>query len=417
MMIRLVPIAVLMTLLLPPASYVATRTTSYTGGLLFCALAWLLAGLATGPKPYVVKKSEVYSLAMLAGLILLLTLHVVISNLTVGGVNFIRFFGSCLVLAVMVMSARFAARKLESVPVEQLVQTANLALAALTLIGIAAALGVPALGPQGSTEKAVVIFAEPSHFCLAYVPILMFRVSVAKPSTQALLTAMALGLALILESLTMVASVMLVVALLLRRTPLVLMMCVLAAAVVTLDLTYYSSRLVFSSESDNLSTLVLLQGWESAILGFQATSGIGVGFQQFGFAGPIGDIAEKVAELLGGEYTNLHDGGSTATKLIGEFGILGIAGILLFVRIALRGARYVRRSQSQPPQQRDVRVLFYYSYVIAFCIELFLRGIGYFSPGGFLALVALLSLASRKRVRSGTPPEFANAIGTTSIAT
>lgn len=372
-----------------------------TIGLLICALMWSLVGLATGKKPYVLPKSDVYPLAaMLAGM-LLLTLHAIISNLQIGGIDFGRFSVSCVILAVLLIGAHFAARKLDRTPVADLVRAASLALGTLTLLGLAAALGAPAIGPQAS-PKAVVVFAEPSHFALAYLPILLFRVSVAKRLTQVLLLGMAFALAIVLQSLTMIAGLLIVAALLLRSLPLALMVATLAAGSLAVDLTYYSSRLAFSSDTTNLSTLVFLQGWENAILNFKETAGIGVGFQQFGIAGSIGGMADKIVEILGSNIS-LRDGGSTSTKLIGEFGVLGIVAILALVRVIGRGAQYFRKCQLQSPASRDQRSLFFYSFLVTYAIELFVRGAGYFSLGSFLAAVALISLSRRGVARSTAP--------------
>jgi hypothetical protein len=361
-------------------------------------LMWSLFALATGRQPYVLPKSDLYPLAALLSVIALLTVHAIISNLQIGGVDFGRFAASCAILTVLLAGAHFAARKLERTSVADLVRAANLALGTLTLLGFAAALGAPPIGPQAS-PKAVIVFAEPSHFALAYLPILLFRISIAKRHSQILLLAMAFALAIGLQSLTMIAGLLLVSALLLRSISLAIALVILAAGSLAVDLTYYSSRLAFSSDTTNLSTLVFLQGWENAILNFGETAGIGVGFQQFGIAGSIGGMADKIVEILGSNIS-LRDGGSTSTKLIGEFGVLGIVAIVALVRIIARGALYLRRCQRQPARLRDQRSLFFYSFLVTYTIELFVRGTGYFAPGSFFAAIALISLWRHKPARA-----------------
>jgi len=399
-MLRVVPIAFMLTLFLPPALYVASPVSSVTTGLLLCAVGWILVTLATSSKPYMLRKSDGYLLGMIAVVIALMAIHAFISNRLTAGVSFSRFATSCVILTFTVVGARFAARKLADTPTVRLVEAADLTLGLLALLGIAALLGVPAIGAQASA-KSVVIFAEPSHFALACIPVLMFRVSIAKRSTQLLLIGAAMVFALFVQSLILLAGTLLVAFVLLRRTHLILMTGVLAAVAVTLDVTYYSSRLVFSADTDNLSALVLMQGWENAILAFRATASLGVGFQQLGIAGPIGDTAEKIFTLLGGTYINLRDGGSTAAKLIGEFGVLGMAILAFLLRKILGAIKQVRRAQLLPAAHRDVRKLFYCSMIISFAVELFLRGTGYFSPGSFLAFIALTSLPALERSKQG----------------
>jgi hypothetical protein len=165
-----------------------------------------------------------------------------------------------------------------------------------------------------------------------------------------------------------------------------------------LDLSYYGERLYLSSESSNLSTLVFLQGWENAVHNFIETHGFGVGFQQFGIAGTTGEVTQRIARMLNGSTINLMDGGTTGSKLIGEFGIMGVLLVAAFVVAAGRGIRFIRAEQALPPARRDVRRIFFCSLIATYLFELFIRGVGYFDSGCFLALVALIGLA-----RSGKP--------------
>jgi hypothetical protein len=232
---------------------------------------------------------------------------------------------------------------------------------------------------------------------------LLFRAAVARRRTQWLLIGTAALLAGLLQNLTMVAGILIVAALLLRHASLVFAMLIVAIGAFTLDITYYSERLTLSPDSANFSVLVFLQGWENAVLNFQETHGLGVGFQQFGIAGSVGEIADKIAAMLEGDYINLLDGGSTATKLIGEFGVFGIAALLAYFTVVLRGVAYIRAAQRRPAAERDYRRIFFYSLIISYTFELTIRGVGYFSSGGFLAVAALIAIyRSRKSQEAAT---------------
>jgi hypothetical protein len=398
--IRITSITVLLTLILPTTVYLLFSTSSMSAGLLVCALAWSFVGMAGGDKPFILKKADSYAIALMVAGIAFLTAHVLISELQLGRVDFTRFFFSSALLLLVWIGAHFAAAKLIRVPTIELVTAANVALTILTLLGIAAAAGVPAIGGRG-LPKPVVIFSEPSHFALSYLPMLLFRVAIGNRTTQLLLIGVALCLAIILQSFTMVAGILIISGLVLRRISLVVMMTAVALAAFTLDLTYYSDRVSLSSDTTNISVLVFMQGWENAVLNFQETHGLGVGFQQFGVAGSIGDISNKIAELLGGEYINLLDGGSTATKLVAEFGVVGVLALLVFMKAVFRGIRFIRKAQSLSPSHRDQRSIFFYSLITSYSLEVWIRGLGYFSPGGFLALVGLMALyGSNKRKES-----------------
>jgi hypothetical protein len=376
-------------------------------GVLFCAVIWIFVALTTGPRPFTLARSDASRLAMLLIVVGLLTGHVLVTSLQVGATDFGRFFSSCGSLLMLCIAAHFAATAVTRLSAKQLDRATGVAWLLLTLIGFAAAAGVPPIGPQTSV-KPVVIFSEPSHFALAYLPMLLCRVAVARRFSQVLLMGTALMLAALLQSLTLVAGIVVLSVLLFRGVWLAGLIIAVAGAAATLDLTYYSSRLTFESDTINVSTLVFLQGWENAVLDFLQTDGLGVGFQQFGIAGSLGELTYRIAAILGGSYINLLDGGSTAPKVIGEFGVAGILMLVAYIRQAARGCSFIRQAQSLPPTRRDQKMIFYHSLIITYSFELFVRGYGYFSPGGLLALTALLCL-----YRSSQPEELSAVTGAT----
>jgi hypothetical protein len=397
-MIRLIPVMLLLTVTAPSTIDTLFSATSVTPGLLPCALLWTFLGLSGGGAPYALERADVQRLCGVLLVIALLAIHLMISTFEVQGADFFRFYGSCAILLLVWTGATFAARTFTRATNSNLIAAADLVLVCLSFLAIAAIAGVPAVGPV-TAAKGVVIFPEPSHFALSYLPLLMFRVSVSTRSTQYVLLAIALAIAGILQNLTMVVGLLDISTLMLRRGSLLLMLGTVGLAASTLDISYYLGRLDLTTDTTNISALVFLQGWQNAILNLSQTHGVGVGFQQFGIVGSLGDISYRIADYLGGLYLNLRDGGSTAAKLVGEFGVFGIALLLAYLLLALRSVRYLRAAQSLPVTERDPRALFLHSLVLSFLFELFMRGLGYFSPGGFLALAALLALQRRHSAR------------------
>jgi hypothetical protein len=377
-------------------------------GLALAALVWMMTFLAGSEPAYTLRRIDGYFLAWPLAVIVFFSLHILASSLQIGGHDAGRFVVSCMIFLFVCAGAHFASKQLLGVQTSRLVRASNDVLLLLAALTLAAAAGVPEVGPRIHT-KPVVIFAEPSHLALAMLPVLLFQTAVSRRSTQFVLIGAALFIAATLQNLTLVAGTLFVAALLLRQTLLMLLLLIpLLATGLVMDLSYYSDRLTLSSDSTNVSTLVFLQGWENAILNFNDTHGLGVGFQQFGIAGSIGDIADKITFLLSGVSISLLDGGTTATKLIGEFGVFGILFLIGFVVIATRSILYLRRSQALPPASRDIRRIFFCSMIATYTIELFIRGTGYFSAGGFLALVSIISLA-----RAGWRPLTVQRIATT----
>jgi hypothetical protein len=390
--IRITPLALILTLLLPTTIVVLVPNISASIGLMAAAIFWFVAAFIGGTQPYMLQRSDAAFLALPLSVVTMLSAHVAISNVLVEGVDFGRFAGSCAILMALFIGAHFASNKLLGVPDNAIVRAADLVLVILAILGVAAAAGAPSIGPPGVHDKPVIIFGEPSHFALAALPLLMFRTAISRKSSQFLLLGGALTFAATLQNLTMVVGVLGIAAVVMRQTLLLLLLTPVAGAGLVLDITYYAERLALSSDSNNLTTLVFLQGWQNAILNFGETRGFGLGFQQFGIAGSTGDIAQKINQMLSGNSISLLDGGTTATKLIGEFGVFGILLLILLVIAAIRSALFIRRSQTLPSAGRDVKRLFFCALITTYLVELFIRGVGYFSPGGFLALVSVLSL-------------------------
>ena len=162
---------------------------------------------------------------------------------------------------------------------------------------------------------------------------------------------------------------------------------------------YFSSRLSFE-DSQNLTTLVWLQGWQLAYLNFMDTSGIGLGFQMLGKSTTsYGNITDIMSSLLnGGQALNTEDGGFLVAKLIAEFGFVGIFIVLFYsfflVKIVYRLRKLYKK---QLLTDYEKRKLLAYGIIFSFFVEMFLRGYGYFSPGVFLFLTSVFYNISFKK--------------------
>lgn len=152
---------------------------------------------------------------------------------------------------------------------------------------------------------------------------------------------------------------------------------------------YFSSRLIVSAESNNLTTLVFLQGWDEAWNSLVSTQGLGLGFQMLG-TNPPGTIADRITMLYGSDF-NRADGGFLASKIISELGVIGVLVALLFVLFVFN---YILKAGGRYGGRRDI--LFYTTFIFAYLVEFFLRGYGYFSPGLTLTLAFALTLYRKK---------------------
>jgi hypothetical protein len=162
---------------------------------------------------------------------------------------------------------------------------------------------------------------------------------------------------------------------------------------------YFRSRLTFR-EVTNLTTLVYLQGWELAFNNLHQTQGFGVGYQQLGSNETVlGHYSERIFALYG-KHINLDDGGFLASKIIAEFGFLGLSTMLAYL-ILFVGFLYIMwRNFQRSPDDRIINTneLFVLGLFIGFFVEIFFRGFGYFSPN-LVLIIAYGQVISKKNKR------------------
>lgn len=384
--------AFLLTSIIPSVIFMVFATSSMSAGTTLCDCVWIASAMCRNPGGIRWHRRE---WQLLGGALLILTLlfvHGMLVDLWFGSVNFGRLSGSCVVLLIMALSAYVIALRLLAVAPKSLASIAHFAFAILSIIGFSAVAGLPSV--SAAYEKPVIVFSEPSHFSFVYLPILIYTVATTTRGRQLLYLGSGLFLAVAMQNLTVLIGVLGASCLILRRAQLLLLLAVLVVAVTYLavDLSYYADRLVLSGDSDNLSTLVYLQGWERAWLNISETSGLGIGFQQFGFVGSLGTVVEKIARMNSGVSLNLYDGGSTGSKLIAELGVLGVVLILMYMSVVVRGVKLLRREQRLPVARRDVRRIFFYSFIVAYASELLIRGTGYLSPSCTMLMASLIAV-------------------------
>ena len=241
-------------------------------------------------------------------------------------------------------------------------------------------------------SKPVFFFSEPSHFALDFLPFLLYMTVTSSPKMKLLLLLLGYAIALLLENMTLIIGVTLIVGLAIPSRRAVLFFALIAVILILLpaaSLEYYSSRVDISSGNQNLSTLVYLSGWERAYLNFEATFGLGVGFQQFGIIGSSGEVIESLGTLGMGSL-NLLDGGAVAPKFIGEFGLLAVLMLLAYLGYFVKSAKWLREVSMGEVAPLAYLKVFFLSCFVMYSIDLFVRGTGYFSSPGFLFISSLM---------------------------
>lgn len=380
------PLAFHAALFLPSFVLTAFSQSSMAVGLTLYMVALCLCFAAHLSFPFL----QVHRAAAMGGLTLFICIplsvlaHALIPFLNSSLFDVKRFAVSYLLLFLMIAAAwvfAYKVTRLNTVALSRLVLQALLFLVVNALMGFTE-LRLFAL----MSSKPVGLFSEPSHLALVLAPLLVYACAV-KLRFHNLFLLFFLAWGLLIQNLTTLSVVLLCFSILFRFTPIkILLLVFLAGGLVVADIDYFNSRLIIKDESENLSVLVFLQGWEIARVMLDGTHNWGAGFQQFGFLNISTEISDKIFLLNDGDL-NLLDGGTTASKLVGEFGIFAIAGLLAYVVVFFWAFRQLRKAHVyQVPGCR----LFFISCLFAIAIELFVRGVGYFSPTFFLFLSAVM---------------------------
>lgn len=395
---------------LPPLVFSVLPVTSQAPGIALAVIAATLL-LMLGPR----RAWRRYQLLMpVVVLLALLTHFTLVAQWR--PVDLGRFAGSLILLGgVLLVAARCAqplfggltARALRGV------------FAAFVVCGGLAAAGLR-VATVNATSKPVFPFSEASHFGLALCPLVLCLAVVSRrPLHQLLYIGIALVLALTLQNFTLLVGLMLIATVCLPFRWILPVLVVAALAVgfafsAGLEgLLYYTERLNFSADSENITALVVIQGWQMISEAWAATNAWGLGLQQLGIDGPTAEVSELIYTLNGGDYLNLQDGGFLLAKLAGELGVFGVGLVAAYVVIALRCALTLRGlAQNQLPDQ-PVGVVFAHSIVVMYLLEVFVRSPGYLTGAAALVLAALsFLLSSRERTGVTVRPSSGSAVGT-----
>jgi hypothetical protein len=241
--------------------------------------------------------------------------------------------------------------------------------------------------------KSMFPFTEVSHFSLAFTPILLYFCARAKRSHSLWWVIGGFAVALSLQSLALLVGCLLA-ALICRRLLLVAVAAgLLLVAGLPLGIEYYASRLNFSGSVLNLSNLVYVQGWEMVPESFARTLGWGLGFNQLGIRGTNVPASVFIHAITGGDEANLTDGSFVFAKLASEFGVLGVLLSFVYLFAAARCVRALRTGGGR------AAIVLSQCVVVAFGVDMFVRGAGYFVQSTFLFIGASTALLANGRAR------------------
>lgn len=301
---------------------------------------------------------------------------------------------SLLPLALLLLTARYLAVLLPTLPPDRLHRDV---LRCFYLMCGLAVVAVTGLQPPSVEEwrRSVFPFFEPAVFALPFAPLLLYACISVNGMARVRHALLGLACTMLIQNLTLATCFLLVAAVSFRWWALATAAALFAVGGAQLDLTYYTSRLDFSGEVINLSNLVYIQGWQMIPESWERSGGFGLGFQQLGGQGTEVPAAQVIRAVRDGEDLNVLDGGFVLSKLSSEFGLFGMLLALAFVVLALRSFLALRRIGTHV-RKVPVHVTLAHCSVLAYSIELMVRGGSYFTGTTMLLVASLAMLYARR---------------------
>lgn len=144
------------------------------------------------------------------------------------------------------------------------------------------------------------------------------------------------------------------------------------------------------TSSTNLSSLVYLQGLQDAVSNIYRSKGVGIGFNMMGCT-PLPEVpARDLIQVISISPLNSEDGSFLFSKIISEFGVLGIV-FFCFLFYVIKKLYNIKNIEVDKNKKEAFSIIFILLsvYVAIF----FIRGAGYFD-GPFLMIAPILGAAS-----------------------
>ncbi|MGC4130444.1 MAG: hypothetical protein QM564_13020 [Bergeyella sp.] len=373
-------------------------TSSFFAATIAILLLFYFKTIAIDRTLYVTKRYFNFNIL----LFILMSVHTIIAFLMFSkGINTGKYLASVFVLFIFLYSAYLFGHKLEESDQSFLNKMLKMFFILMLLIG---SFSLTKIITSSQHAKPVFPYTEPSHYALFFVSLLYYT-AIKAGKWRILVIFSGLLIALIVENLTLLVAVSILSLSVFRWRALFILPIVVLFVLNNFDLDYFSSRLNFTEDVNNLSTLVYIQGWELMRQSLEMSNGLGLGFQQLGEIPMKRTPAGEIIYMITKDDYNLKDGGFTLAKLVSEFGIAGI--ILSFLYLILF-VKCFNKLGSKKLLQEDNVYIYAIAVITAYFSEFLVRGVGYFNPTTFMFFVALFiyfRYSKRKKEENDEPDE------------
>ncbi|MBW9339312.1 hypothetical protein FHB44_11920 [Escherichia coli] len=371
---------------LPSLLMVMLKASSFSSGLLLVCVLFVFFFIVGGKRQ--IHKKSILMMSVVMFLVVMIAMHFIVISLFIDGGSsrdYGRMILSLIMLLFMSLTAIVACSYIGSINDGEFSKSIKFIAIVLVANGIVGMLGLDVFNT--GLIKPVLAFQEPSHFILCSIPFFIYFYKTSKTKTsKTLLILMFLIFGLYVKNLIAIASIVFVISISSKKTLLSFIFIFIVFLIVLYlvpheNLSYFADRININNLS-NMSLLALVQGWENAILSFSENP-FGEGFQQMGITTATGAATYALRVMVGADV-NILDGGSTAPKVIAEFGMFGIIFLIVYAYMFIKIAYRLKKSSG------DRRIIFMYSCFLATFFDLFVRGAGYFTPTLFMGVTSLM---------------------------
>lgn len=232
--------------------------------------------------------------------------------------------------------------------------------------------------------KPIFPYSEPSHLALFFGPIIGYLIMSCQSSKKRLFFVFTgIIISLLVQNMTLLVTIVILSIFIYNIYVFPILILGGLGLFYFSDLEYFTSRLDFNNmeQTNNLSSLVYIKGFQLMEEGLRISNGFGIGFQQLGYV-PVGtEIGDYLASIMNGIELNTNDGGFSAVKIVAEFGIFGLVLILSYVVYLIK--QWMNFKNRSINKLSSNEALFFASIITIFS-EFFIRGLGYFTPSMFL---------------------------------
>lgn len=377
--------AIICIVFLPSFVYVGLKQSSLTLGLLVSLLIFILFTIKLKINKIYINTIFIYLFLFHYILILILYFNEIKS----------KYFLSSFIIMIILFSSIFLYDKILNTNEYYFKSIIKKISYSIIIIGVISLIYKIDFLNYGSYSKNIFPYAEPSHFVISASFFMIFLGLVSNQYLRFLLVCIIFVLAILYKSLLLIVLSLMMSFIYYANNfknlsyLIIIVLSIFSYILFFDDNNYFTDRLDFSSKNNNLTVLVYIQGIEEAYNNLIVTDGIGIGFQRLGETLPL-DISERIYKLAG-EYKNRTDGGFLASKLIGEFGMLGILIVIMYFIKFINSLFFIKKYLKYNLSVSS-KIIFSHSVIIGFFIEMFARGSGYFTSGVVLLFTSILIL-------------------------